>query len=115
MVDSIVDNQTLRTYRKAEFRLQFESSTRANDIHSFIDDCRKLFEEKDYISDATVFLNDISGTAFRVNIDYFTTPIPLKEFNEIKQNIQIEILNLIESRKIVIAGSGMTVKLEKLS
>ena len=74
-----------------------------------------MLEEKDYISDATVFLNDISGTAFQVNIDYFTTPIPLKEFNEIKQNTQIEILNLIESRKIVIAGSGMTVKLEKLS
>jgi MscS family membrane protein len=115
MVDSIVDNQTLRTYRKAEIRLQFESSTPADAICSFVGDCRKMLEEKDYISDATVFLNDISGTAFQVNIDYFTTPIPLKEFNEIKQNTQIEILNLIESRKIVIAGSGMTVKLEKLS
>ena len=115
MVDSIVDNQTLRTYRKAEIRLQFESSTPADTIRSFVVDCRKMLEDKDYISDATVFLNDISGTAFQVNIDYFTTPIPLKEFNEIKQNLHIEILNLIESRKIVIAGSGMTVKLEKLS
>jgi MscS family membrane protein len=115
MVDSIVDNQTLRTYRKAEIRLQFESSTPADKIYAFVEDCRKMLEEKDYISDATVFLNDISGTVFQVNIDYFTTPIPLKEFNEIKQNLSIEILNLIESRKIVIAGSGMTVKLEKLS
>jgi hypothetical protein len=115
MVDSIVDNQTLRTYRKAEIRLQFESSTPADTIHSFVEDCRKLLDDKDYISDATVFLNDISGTAFQVNIDYFTTPIPLKEFNEIKQRIHIEILNLIESRKIVIAGSGMTVKIEKLT
>lgn len=115
MVDNIVDNQTLRTYRKAEIRLQFESSTPADTICSFVEDCRKMLEEKDYIIDATVFLNDISGTAFQVNIDYFTTPIPLKEFNEIKQNLQIEILNLIESRKMVIAGSGMTVKLEKLA
>ena len=115
MVDSIVDNQTLRTYRKAEIRLQFDSSTPADTIRSFIKDCRKMLDEKDYISDATVFLNDISGTVLQVNIDYFTTPIPLKEFNEIKQNLHIEILNLIESRKIVIAGSGMTVKLEKLS
>ncbi|HZZ74932.1 MAG TPA: hypothetical protein VFE04_03360, partial [Puia sp.] len=115
MVDSIVDNQTLRTYRKAEIRLQFDSSTPADAIRSFVSDCRKMLAEKDYISDATVFLNDISGTSFQVNIDYFTTPIPLKEFNEIKQDLHIEILNLIESLKIVITGSGMTVKLEKLN
>ena len=112
MVDSIVDNQTLRTYERPKSGCNLRSSTPADTICS----CRGLTAGgKDYISDATVFLNDISGTAFQVNIDYFTTPIPLKEFNEIKQNTQIEILNLIESRKIVIAGSGMTVKLEKLS
>ncbi|HEY2348430.1 MAG TPA: mechanosensitive ion channel domain-containing protein [Puia sp.] len=115
MVDSIVDNQTLRTYRKAEIRLQLESSTRVDAIRSFVSDCRKILDEIDYISDASVFLNDISGTTFQVNIDYFTTPIPMKEFNEIKQNLHMAILNLIESRKIMIAGSGMTVKLEKLS
>jgi MscS family membrane protein len=114
MVDSIVDNQTLRTYRKTEIRLQFDSATSADTIRAFVEDCRKLLNEKDYISDATVYLNDISGTFFLVNIDYFTTPIPLKEFNEIKQNLHLEILNLIEHRKIVFAGSGMTVKLEQV-
>jgi MscS family membrane protein len=111
MVDSIVDNQTLRTYRKAELRLQFDSSTAAGVISSFVDDCRKLLLDKSFISDATVYLNDISGTAFQINIDYFTSPIPLAEFNEIKQTLNLEFLNLLESKKIVIAGSGVTVKL----
>ena len=111
MVDSIVDNLTLRTYRKAEIRLQFDSSTSAAIIDSFVKDCRQILLDKSFISDVTVFLNDISGTAFQINIDYFTTPIPLIEFNEIKQKLNLEILNLMESRKIVVAGSGMTVKL----
>lgn len=114
MVDSIVDNQTLRTYRKAELRLQFDSSTPVDVIGSFIEDCRKILNDKAFISDATVFLADISGTAFQINIDYFTTPIPLVEFNEIKQKLNLEILSLIESKKIQIAGSGVTVKLETL-
>jgi MscS family membrane protein len=114
MVDSIVDNLTLRTYRKAELRLQFESSTPAEILDSFVGDCRKLLLDKSFISDATVFLSDISGTFFQVNIDYFTTPIPLAEFNEIKQKLNLEILNLMENRKMVVAGSGMTVKLESL-
>ena len=71
----------------------------------------KFHKHKSAIIDATVFLNDISGTAFQISIDFFTTPIPLAEFNEIKQKINIEILDLIENRKIVIAGSGMTVKI----
>jgi MscS family membrane protein len=114
MVDSIVDNLTLRTYRKAELRLQFESSTPAEILGSFVEDCRKLLLDKSFISDATVFLSDISGTFFQVNIDYFTMPIPLAEFNEIKQKLNLEILNLMEKRKIVVTGSGMTVKLENL-
>ncbi|MDP4132342.1 MAG: mechanosensitive ion channel, partial [Bacteroidota bacterium] len=114
MVDSIVDNQTLRTYRKAELRLQFDSGSSSENIRSFIEDCRKLLMDKSYISDVTVFLMDISGTSFQINIDYFTTPIPVAEFNEIKQKLNLEILNLMENKKIQIAGSGMTVKLEHL-
>jgi MscS family membrane protein len=114
MVDGIVDNLTLRTYRKAEIRLQLDSSTPAETINSFIEDCGKLLLDNPIISDTTVFLNDISGTAFQINIDYFSTLIPLAEFNEVKQKLNLEILNLMEGRKIVIAGSGMTVKLEKL-
>ena len=112
MVDSIVDNQTLRTYRKAEIRLQFDSSTPAATIQAFVEDCRKLLTDTSEISDTTVFLNDISGTAYQINIDYFSAPIPLAQFNEIKQRLNLDILKFIENRGIVIAGSGMTVKLE---
>lgn len=113
MVDTIVDNLTLRTYRKTELRIQFDSSTPADSISLFIEDCRRKLSENTEISDATVYLNDISGTFFQVNIDYFVAPVPLTQFNELKQKLNLEILNFIESRKIVIAGSGMTVKLEQ--
>ena len=115
MVDSIVDNQTLRTYRKAELRLQFDSSTAAGVISSFVEDCRKLLLDKSFISDASVYLNDISGTSFQINIDYFTSPIPLAEFNEIKQTLNLEILNLMQNKKIVVAGSGVMVTSGSLS
>jgi len=114
MVDSIVDNQSLRTYRKAEIRLQIESSTTSGSIHSFVEECRKLLLDKSFISDATVYLNEISGTSFQISIDYFTSPIPVNEFNKIKEKLNLEILGLLETYKIVIAGSGMTVKIENM-
>jgi MscS family membrane protein len=113
MVDSIVDNLTLRTYRKAEIRLQIDSSTAAETIRAFVDDCRKLLKETAEISDATVFLNDISGTSYQISLDYFMTPVPLSQFNELKQKLNLAILNFMEARKIVVAGSGMTVKIDQ--
>jgi len=110
MVDSIVDNQTLRTYRKAELRLQLESSTPSEVISEFVDECRNLLSGKPDFIDPTVFLNDISGTSFQVNIDFFTTPIPVAEFNEIRQKTSLEILKLMEDRKISVVGSSITVK-----
>jgi MscS family membrane protein len=110
MVDSIVDNQTLRTYRKAELRLQLDPSTPATTINDFVNDCRKLLEENDSISDTTAFLMDISGNFFQVNIDFFTPPIPLRDFHEIKQKVNLQILDLLAARKIAINGSSITIK-----
>ena len=76
MVDSIVDNQTLRTYRKAEIRLQFESST-APTRSAFFRDCRKILQEKASISDPTVFPHGYFRNFFLVNVDFFTAPVPL--------------------------------------
>jgi MscS family membrane protein len=110
MVDSIVDNQTLRTQRKGEIRLQLDSSTPSDAILRLVEECKKILS-KTYIENPTVFLNDISGTAFQLNIDYFTPAIEASEFNEIKQTVNLEILKLLENLKIMISGSSTTVKI----
>lgn len=110
MVDSIVDNQTLRTQRKGEIRLQLDSSTSSDSILHLVEECKKLLSKKD-LESPTVFLNDISGTAFQLNIDYFTAVIDAAAFNEIKQRVNLEILKLLENLKIVISGSSTTVKI----
>ena len=110
MVDSIVDNQTLRTQRKGEIRLQLDSSTSPDTIRQLIEECKKLLS-KPYLDSPTVFLNDISGTAFQLNIDYFTPPIEGGDFNEIKQKVNLEILKVLEALKIQLSGASTTVKI----
>ncbi|HEY4153773.1 MAG TPA: mechanosensitive ion channel family protein, partial [Puia sp.] len=110
MVDSIVDNQTLRTQRKGEVRLQLDSSTNSDTIQRLIEECKRILS-KTYIDSPSVFLNDISGTAFQLNIDYFTPPIDAGDFNEIKQKVNLEILKLLETLKVPLSGSSVSVKL----
>ena len=110
MVDSVVDNLTLRTQRKGELRLEISLSTPAAKLDAFIAGAKKILV-KDKVENSTVFLNDITGTAFLVNLDYFTSPLPINEFNAVKQQVNLDVLNLLEQMDIEIAGESTTVSL----
>jgi MscS family membrane protein len=108
MVDSIVDNLTLRIQRKAEIRLQLGLSVSSDAMNQFVEGI-KMILKKDMIVSPTVFLNDIASNAFLINVDYFTSPIPLDDFNNLKQQVNLEIMRLMEKLKIEIAGASTDV------
>jgi MscS family membrane protein len=110
MVDSIVDNLSLRTQRKGELRLELSLSTPAAVLDDFITGVKKILV-KDKVENSTAFLNDISGSAFLVSADYFTSPISQDEFNAIKQRVNLDVLQLLEKMEIGIAGASTNVRL----
>jgi MscS family membrane protein len=114
MVDSVVDNLTLRTQRKGELRLEVSLSTSAGQLDGFIAGVRKILA-MDKVENSVVFLNDITGSAFLVNADYFTAPTAIEEFNALKQQVNLRVLRLMEEMKISIAGSSTTVSLVSVS
>jgi len=108
MVDSVVDNLTLRTQRKGELRLELSLSTPATQVDGFIAGVRKILV-KDKVQNSTVFLDNITGSAYLVNVDYFTAPVAIEEFNAVKQQVNLEVVELMESMGLAIAGSSTTV------
>jgi MscS family membrane protein len=108
MVDSVVDNLTLRTQRKGELRLELSLSTPVTKLDAFIAGSKKVLIN-DHVENSTVFLNDITGSAFLINLDYFTAPLPINEFNAIKQQVNLDVLALLEQMDIEIAGESTTV------
>jgi MscS family membrane protein len=109
MVDSIVDNLTLRIQRKGELRLQLSLSTPAAQLDELVAGIAGVLK-KDKVENSTVFLNDISGSAYLVNADYFTSPISQDEFNAIKQQVNLDTLRLLERMQITIAGSSSDIR-----
>jgi MscS family membrane protein len=104
MVDSIVDNQTLRTQRKAEIRLQISLSTPAAVVQELLAGISAILAQ-DKIENQSVFLNNISGSALLINADYFTANISLLEFNQIKEQINFRVLELVERLQVQMAGT----------
>jgi MscS family membrane protein len=110
MVDTIVDNLSLRTQRKAEIRLETSMKISAEILQKFIEAIKTKMNHPQ-IESSTVFLNDIKPNAFLVHVDFFTAPVSINEFNELKQQKSLEILKLMEDMKIELAGTGNEIKI----
>lgn len=112
MVDSVLDNLSLRTQRRGDLRLELSLQTNADKLQSLISGLKKIFERKD-IEEASVFLDDIRNNAFVIPADYYTAPITIREFNSIKQEINLQVLKLMEQLQIELAGANVEVRLNK--
>jgi MscS family membrane protein len=110
MVDSIIDNLSLRTQRKGELRLEIGLSTTSSALDQLINGIRKIVSKKE-IENSTVLLSDITSSAFIILIDYFTGPVTALEFNAVKEQVNFEILKLMEGLNVEIAGSSTDVRI----
>jgi len=110
MVDSVLDNLSLRTQRKGELKLEIGLTTHAADIELLLTGIKNILSKKE-IEDSHVVLSDITGQALIINADYFTAPFTLNEYNAIKQDINLQILKLMESLKVEIAGANTDVRI----
>jgi len=105
MVDSILDNQSLRTQYKGELRLEIDLHTPSSKLLDLLDGIKSILTKSE-IENSTVVLNSISGSAFMINGDYFTARMTDREFNAIKELINLEALKLLENLEVEIAGAN---------
>ena len=63
------------------------------------------------IESYTCFLSDITSSAFIVHIEYYAPIIPIIEFNQLRQFINLEVLKLMESLQVDLAGENKEVYL----
>jgi len=112
MVDTILDNLSLRSQRKAELKLEIGLSTSSQQLDELVMGVRKIVGRKE-IENFSVFLNDITGHAFVIQADYFTAPVTIAEFNAIRQDVNLQVLKLMEALHVEIAGASTDVRLMK--
>ena len=105
MVDSILDNLSLRTQRRGDLRLEMSIGTSPAKIENLIIAIRNILSRKE-IEDANVFVTDITSSAVILHSDYYTAPVTMKEFNNIKQEINLQSLKLMEEMRIELAGAS---------
>ena len=112
MVDSVVDNLSLRTQRRGDLKLELGLQTSSAQLDLLIAGVRKILDRRE-IEDANVVLTDITGNAVIVQSDYYTAAVTINEFNSIRQEINLQVFKMIEELQVEIAGLRTEVRISK--
>lgn len=109
MVDTIVDNITLRTQRKVELRLELGLSASAQQLKALTPAIKTILEKPE-IENKSVYLMDTGKNAHIIAIDFFTTiQQSIEEFNQLREAVNLEIIGLLETSKIELAAANTDV------
>ena len=108
MVDSIVDNLSLRTHRRGELKLEIDLRTTTDAIVEFEEGIRKILQHK-YITESSVLLSDIAQQSYIISVEYFSVSIGINEFNKMKQEINLQIMKLMEISPVTIKGNEIRI------
>ena len=107
MVDGVVDNWTRRTARRAEMKIDLDTSNNTVAITSLVEEIRAyLKDNQNEITDHSVFVTDYSKSHLSISIEYFTQPFEMEKFQAIKQELALKIKSLIEEKEIRLAKAG---------
>jgi MscS family membrane protein len=105
MVDGIVDNWSMRSSRRAEFKIEIANSGKTFNIEQFISTIKTFLEnKKPVVSKYTVFITDFNKSSVTVTVEYFTIPFEMDDFLVLKQQVAICIKEALEKHQLKMAN-----------
>jgi MscS family membrane protein len=112
MVDSVVDNMSMRTQRRAEIKLVLSDKTKATAAQTFITDIKSTLDKrKEEIIKSSVFLTDFSKDGATITIEYFTHPFTKSEFDKVKQSVNFRLMELMDEHNHQMSSSASTINI----
>jgi len=103
MVDSIVDNFSLRNKRRGELNLNLDLDTSFGQITQLIEELNTELSLSQ-ITEKSILLSDVKLESFLVTIEYYTDAVSISDYNMVKQKLNMKVLALLEKLEIKIAG-----------
>lgn len=105
MVDSIMDNLSLQTQRRAFVQLDIHTDTSREKLNQLVLAIEELMQKrKDKIENYTVFLADIVKNSYVITVEFFTATIPIADFNDIRQFVNLSIIEMMEAMDIKLSA-----------
>ncbi len=106
MVDSIIDNLSLRTQRRVVTNLEISLLATADQLKGLTPALNKMLERDD-VASFSVFLKDTGQYAHKVEITYFADASQNpNDFNSMREAINLQIIALVEKMNLPLANNA---------
>jgi len=106
MVDSILDNHTLRSQRNVFNKMELHLKSEPAHIAGYIAAVEKLLSRPD-ILDSNVYLSDTGGPAHIIHIEYFVDmAVAIKDFFKLREQINLQLISLLQTHHLELAGES---------
>ena len=110
MVDSIMDNLTLRTQRRADLRLEISLGSSVDQLQALVTKIKSILQHP-LVINRLVYLNDIAPNAYIITTEYYTAAIPFVQFADLKQQVNAAVISALAALQIELAGLNTEIKL----
>lgn len=112
MVDSIVDNLSMRTQRRGEIKLVLSQKNKPETIKQLIDAIKiLLIEQQEEISNHAVSLTEYNREGATVTVEFFTPAFSMAEFDCIKQSINFNLMQLMADQHIEMSSAASSINI----
>ncbi len=112
MVDSIVDNLSLRIQRRAEIKMEFTPNSLTASIETLIKHTSEFLDQHKEIAEKhSVFFSEFNKSGITITIEFFTIHCSMTEFNQFKQTFNIFLKKLVEDLHLVLATGGSDINI----
>ena len=112
MVDSILDNISLRSQLRGELILHINLQTPPAKVESLVTEIKAYLAKQEEITTFNVIFNDIRIQAFIITVEFFTMPMEMAKFTGIRQSLNLFVLQTMDQLEIRIAESAGVVNKE---
>jgi MscS family membrane protein len=107
MVDGVVDNWSQRTARRAEMKIELDTSNDTKTVNLLLENIKAYLESsKPEISSYSVFITDFTKSHLTITIEYFTIPFEMEKFQAVKQEVALKLKSLLEENGMKLARAG---------
>jgi MscS family membrane protein len=107
MVDSVVDNWSMRNARRAEIKIELSHSNEIKSINEFIQLLENYFKNKqDVITKSSVYITDYTKAGTIITVEYFTSDILIEDYFVLKQSLILYIKESMDAMVLKIANAG---------
>ena len=113
--ESVINWSKLKT-RRLDYTLNLEMGTSIEKIQKLVKELKVVISSKDYVKEDTVYVgfSDISEYSSDIKIYFYITEIDYGKYLDIKQDFNLEFLQILEKENIALAYPTQTIEVKNI-